>query len=321
MRIIQGLPQPELIAGLRPVVTIGNFDGVHQGHKALLGKVIRRAREIGGTSVAITFSPHPKAVIGHGAPPRITTEAQRNELMEALGLDVLVIIPFDRDFAALEADAFIDQVLYRGTGLVELVVGYDFRFGRGGLGHYDLLTEAGKRLGFRVDREGVTQIGGQVVSSSLIRKTIQEGDIEEVKLLLGREYFLDGTVVRGHSRGRDLGFPTANLALENEIVPPTGIYATWVEVEPGAAESTFKYGAANIGHNPTFGTNPLSVEVYLLDFDGDLYGRHLRLHFTRRLREERKFENVDALVEQMRLDVEQVRAIFRQERTPLERRS
>lgn len=320
MRIVRGLPRPELIDGPRPVVTIGNFDGVHQGHKALLNRAVKRAREISGTSVAITFDPHPKSVIGHGSPPLITTTAQKIDLVAELGIDVLIIIPFDRDFAAMDAAAFIQHVLYEGTGLVELVVGYDFRFGKGGVGHYDLLFEEGKRLGFQVDQEGVTQIGGQVISSSLIRKLLQAGDMEEVRLYLGRDYFIDGAVIRGQSRGKDLGFPTANLDPVNPIIPPGGIYATWVELDEGDADQCFYYGAANIGYNPTFGDNPLSVEVFLLDFDGDLYGKTLRLHFTKRLRDEVKFADVDELIAQMTRDVEDVRALFKRHKVPLERR-
>ncbi len=320
MRVVRGLPGPENIGGPRPVVTIGNFDGVHQGHKALLSRVVRRARDIDGTAVAITFDPHPKAVIGHGSPPLINTEAQKIELIAELGIDVLVVIPFDKAFASLEARDFVEQVLWKGTGLVELVVGYDFRFGKGGVGHYDLLFQEGRRLGFKVDQEGVTQIGGQVVSSSLIRKLLEQGDLEDVRLYLGREYFIDGRVVHGHSRGKDLGFPTANLDPVNEIIPPGGIYATWVEIEPGITDRTFYYGAANIGYNPTFGDNPLSVEVYLLDFDADLYDRSVRLNFTKRLRDELKFDSVDALVAQMQRDVAEVRTVFQREKVPLERR-
>lgn len=321
MLVIRDYPHPALISGPKPVVTIGNFDGVHQGHQALLSHVVRRARAIQGTPVAITFHPHPKAVIGRGAPPLITTEEQKIELIEALGITCLFIVPFDKRLASMEAAEFITEFLWKGTRLAQLVVGYDFRFGRGGLGHYDLLFEAGQRLGFEVAREGATQIAGKVVSSTLIREALAAGEIEEARLLLGREYFVDGDVVRGQGRGKRLGFPTANLVLRNEIIPPPGVYATWVEVFPRVAgERICAYAATSIGHNPTFGDNPLSFEAHLLDFSGDLYGCRMRVHFTKRLREEQKFDSVEALIRQMEADVAETRSLYEKEKLPLGRR-
>jgi riboflavin kinase/FMN adenylyltransferase len=297
------------------VVTIGNFDGVHQGHQALLSHVVRRARELNGTAVALTFDPHPKGVIGKGAPPLITTMEQRIELIERLGIDVLFIVPFNQKLAGLEAKEFIDTVLWEGCRLQELIVGYDFRFGKGGTGHYELLFEEGKRLGFSVLQEGATQIAGKVVSSTLVREALHAGDLDEANLLLGRDYFIDGGVVPGHSRGKTFGYPTANLKTVNEIVPAGGVYATWLNVG-----QDFYYGATNVGYNPTFGDNVLSVETFVLDFDGDLYGKPLRLHFTKRLRDELKFDSVEALKLQIDQDVADVRQLFRREGTPLERR-
>lgn len=297
------------------MVTIGNFDGVHQGHQALLSHVVRKAREIDGTAVALTFHPHPKGVIGAGAPPLITTLEQRIELIERADIDVLFIVPFDQQLAQHEASEFVSRILWDGTRLKELIVGYDFRFGRGGKGHYDLLFEEGKRLGFDVFQEGATQIAGRVVSSTLVREALLIGDLDEANLLLGRDYFIDGTVVSGHSRGKTFGYPTANLKSVNEIIPARGIYATWVNVG-----DDFFYGATNIGFNPTFGDTELSVETFLLDFEGDLYGKPLRLHFTKRLRDELKFESIEALTRQIDLDVADVRQLFRRGGTPLERR-
>lgn len=313
--VVRGLPKAEQLTGGRPVVTIGNFDGVHQGHRALLSHVVRRARATGAPAVAVTFTPHPKAVITGEAPPLITTEAQKLELMDRLGLDAVVVVPFTRELAQTEPREFVEQILWEGTHLSGLVVGYDFRFGKGGKGHYDLLFQEGLRLGFSVDQEGATQIAGQVVSSTAVREALRSGALDDANLFLGRDYFVDGMVVSGHKRGRAFGYPTANMRLENEIIPARGVYATWLQVD-----GKHFYGATNVGYNPTFGDTELAVETFVLDFDGDLYDRKLRLHFTRRLRDEIKFDGVAALKQQIDADVAEVRSIFQREATPLERR-
>jgi riboflavin kinase/FMN adenylyltransferase len=315
VKVVHGNPSPEHLAGRRPVVTIGNFDGVHQGHQALLSHVVRRAEQGSAPAVAMTFHPHPKGVIGRGAPELITTEAQKLELMERAGIDLVFVIPFSPELAALTAAEFIERILWQGTHLRDLVVGHDFRFGKGGEGHYDLLREEGAKLGFGVHQEGATQIAGLVVSSTAVRQALRAGNLGDVNLYLGRDYFIDGEVVGGHRRGRSFGYPTANLKTVNQIIPATGIYATWVTIE-----GTFYYGATNVGHNPTFGDETLSVETFLLDFDGDLYGKPMRLHFSKRLRDELKFDTIEALKIQIDLDVAAVRKYFLKERVPLERR-
>lgn len=313
--VVRGLPKAEQLTGGRPVVTIGNFDGVHQGHKALLSHVVRRARATGAPAVALTFTPHPKAVIAGAPPPLITTEAQKLELIDRLGIDAVVVVPFTRELAQTEPREFVEQILWEGTRLSGLVVGYDFRFGKGGKGHYDLLFQEGLRLGFSVDQEGATQIAGQIVSSTAVRDALKSGALDDANLFLGRDYFIDGTVVAGHQRGRTFGYPTANLKSENEIVPARGVYATWLQVD-----GRYYYGATNVGYNPTFGDTELNIETFVLDFDGDLYGRKLRLHFTRRLRDEVKFDSVAALKAHIDADVAAVRTLFQREATPLERR-
>lgn len=315
MIVVRGNPSPQHVAGGRPVVTIGNFDGVHQGHQALLAHVVRRARQAGAPAVALTFHPHPKAVIGKAPPELITTEAQKLELIERIGIDVVFVVPFTAGLSQYDAGEFVERILWQGTRLSDLVVGYDFRFGKGGAGHYDLLREEGAKLGFAVHQEGATQIAGEVVSSTAVRKALRAGSLDDVNLYLGRDYFIDGTVVGGHRRGRSFGYPTANLASENEIIPATGIYATWVTLG-----GKLFYGATNVGHNPTFGEEKLSVETYLLDWDGDLYGQRMRLHFSRRLRDELKFESIEALKAQIDRDVDGVRQFFHKDPTPLERR-
>lgn len=313
--VVRGLPKAEQLGAERPVVTIGNFDGVHQGHQALLSHVVRRARAAGAPAVALTFAPHPKAVIQGAPPPLITTEEQKLELIARLGLDAVVVVPFTRELSQMEPREFVDRVLWDGTHLRGLVVGYDFRFGKGGRGHYALLFDEGVRLGFSVDQEGATQIAGQVVSSTAVRDALRAGALDDANLFLGRDYFIEGEVVSGHKRGRTFGYPTANLKTVNEIVPAGGVYATWLQVD-----GKYYYGATNIGTNPTFGDGVLAVETFVLDFDGDLYDRKIRLHFTRRLRDELKFDGVAALKAQIDADVAEVRRIFEREGTPLARR-
>lgn len=315
MKVVRGVPSPKHIEGGRPVVTIGNFDGVHQGHLALLSHVVRRARQTEVPAVALTFHPHPKGVIGKGAPALITTEEQKLELIERTGIDVVFVVPFTQELSQYGPDVFVERILWQGTHLRDLVVGHDFRFGKGGAGHYDLLREEGAKLGFAVHQEGATQIAGQIVSSTVVREALHAGNLDDVNLFLGRDYFIDGIVVGGHQRGKSFGYPTANLKSENEIIPATGIYATWV-----SWEGQFYYGATSVGHNPTFGDEALSVETFLLDFDGDLYGKPMRLHFSRRLRDEMKFDSVAALKAQIDADVAAVRRHFQKDRTPLERR-
>jgi len=284
----------------RTVVTIGNFDGVHLGHRAILGRVQQRARELEAQAVAVTFDPHPLKVLRPGMHlPLLTTPAQKLKLLNASGLEAVVVLPFTREFAALPARDFVLRYFCDGLKVREVVVGHDYCFGRNREGNIDLLRELGRTHGFTVQVVWAVEVDGAVVSSSLIRAMLKLGRVAEAAHLLGRSYGVVGRVIQGKGRGAKLlGVPTANLRPENELLPATGIYA--VRVRRGAETWL---GAANIGTCPTFENGEFSLEVHLLDFAGDLYGDTLEVEFMARLREERKFPSLEALSAQIHADI------------------
>lgn len=284
----------------RTVVTIGNFDGVHLGHRAILGRVRERARELEAQAVAVTFDPHPLKVLRPEMHlPLLTTPAQKLKLLNASGLEAVVVLPFTREFAALPARDFVLRYFCEGLKVREVVVGHDYCFGRNREGNIDLLTELGRTHGFTVQVVWAVEVDGAVVSSSLIRAMLKLGRVAEAAHLLGRSYGVLGRVIQGKGRGAKLlGVPTANLRPENELLPATGIYA--VRVRRGAEAWL---GAANIGTCPTFENGEFSLEVHLLDFAGDLYGDTLEVEFAARLREERKFPSLEALTAQIHADI------------------
>ena len=288
----------------RTVVTIGNFDGVHLGHRAILGRVQQRARELEAQAVAVTFDPHPLKVLRPEMHlPLLTTPAQKLELLNASGLEAVVVLPFTREFAALPARDFIMQYFCERLKVREVVVGHDYCFGRNREGNIDLLTELGRTHGFTVQVVWAVEVDGAVVSSSLIRAMLKLGRVEEAAHLLGRSYGVVGRVIQGKGRGAKLlGVPTANIRPENELLPAMGIYAVRVRL---GAETWL--GAANIGTCPTFENGEFSLEVHLLDFAGDLYGNTLEVEFMARLREERKFPSLEALTAQIHADIAAVR--------------
>ena len=303
VKVYYGLP-PGVATFSRTVVTIGNFDGVHLGHRAILARVLQRARELAGQAVAITFNPHPLKVLRPEMNlPLLTTSDQKLALLAASGLDGVVVLPFTHELAALSARDFIKQYFCERLQVREVVVGHDYRFGRGREGDIDLLTEMGKIHSFTVQVVWAVEAEGAVVSSSLIRALLRLGKVAEAARLLGRPYAVGGRVVRGKGRGAKLlGVPTANLRPDNELLPASGIYA--VRVRRGA--ETFP-GVANIGTCPTFDNQELSLEVHLLEFQGDLYGENLEVQFVGRLREERRFPSLEALAAQIRADIDQAR--------------
>jgi riboflavin kinase / FMN adenylyltransferase len=273
-------------------VAVGEFDGVHLGHRAV----------IAGNDTVLTFEPHPLAIVRPEAAPRLLTSLDaKAELIAALGVQELVVIPFDERFAAQTPGEFIDQILVSGLCATHVSVGENFRFGHRAAGDTDLLA-ADSRFSTRVVK--LVEVDGEIVSSSHIRALVSAGDVENAARFLGSPFQIRGEVVRGDQRGRLLGFPTANIVPDEELVyPGHGIYAARAD---GAC------AAVSIGVRPTFGTGrAVLVEAYLLDRDEDLYGRVLRLDFVARLRGERRFETVEALVEQMRMDVEETRALCR----------
>jgi riboflavin kinase / FMN adenylyltransferase len=290
-----------------PVLTIGNFDGVHRGHQALFRKSREWAEKLGGETVVITFHPHPLQVLAPGEGPLFITSHERKlELIALCGVDVAVVVPFNREFAQMSAGDFVKTLLVGRIGPKAIIVGEDYRFGCNREGDTEFLQRMGDKYGFTVETVSGVQMDGTVVSSTLIRQFIQEGDLREASRLLGRPYEIVGTVVPGHQRGgRLLGFPTANISLSGQAPPKPGVYVVRVEV----GERTYG-GAANIGFNPTFGGTELSVEVFLFDFDDNLYEKIIRVHFIERLRDEKRFSGPDELALQIRKDVERARIIL-----------
>lgn len=294
------------------MVTIGVYDGVHLGHQALIGRVRRMAQELGAASAVVTFDRHPATVVRPDSAPRLLTGLeQRLELLAAQGVDYALVLGFDERRAAESAQDFVREVLVDCLGARAVVVGHDFHFGHRRGGNVALLQEMGADLGF--DVLGINLVGdapaSAAVSSTRIRQAVASGDVVEAARLLGRPYEVRGVVVRGDARGRDLGFPTANVAVADEILlPADGIYAGWYE-RPG---SRVHAAAISVGRRPTFHPDARRsvLEAYLIDFDGDLYGDPARVRFTARVREEVKFDSVEALVGQMERDVDAARTLL-----------
>jgi riboflavin kinase/FMN adenylyltransferase len=290
-----------------PVVTVGNFDGVHRGHQALIAAAVEWARSEGGTVVVLTFDPHPVRVLSPlQAPAALTTLDQKEELLSELGVDRVAVLPFTGATAALSPEAFARQVLFGALGARLVVVGESFRFGHRRAGDAATLRLLGGALGFSVRALPPVLLAGSPVSSSRVREAVLRGDVAKATALLGRAYFVDGTVVRGDGRGRSLGIPTANLSLENEILPGLGVYAARCRVPAGA----WLPAVVNVGERPTFGGGEARVEAHVIDFAADLYGARLRLALHARLRGERRFAGPDALAAQIRTDIARARALF-----------
>ncbi len=292
------------------VVTTGNFDGVHLGHQALFHEVIEEADAIEGTSVAITFEPHPIRVLKqNGHPPLITLLNQKTELIESTGVDVLIVISFSKEFAALSAQEFVADILVRKIGMQAIVVGSDYSFGRNREGNLDLLKEMALKIGFKVILTDWIQgpnANTNRISSTRVRELVMAGDMDRTRKHLGRYYQIRGRVATGRNRGgRLLGFPTANINLHDELSPKTGVYAVTVECQ----ENHFK-GVANIGYSPTFDDHIFTVEVHILDFEQEIYGEDIRVNFIHRLRAEEKFSGIDALSDQINKDILHAREIL-----------
>jgi riboflavin kinase/FMN adenylyltransferase len=309
MELIEGIDK---IAAPLPnaVVTIGNFDGVHLGHQALFRKVIEKARLLNGRAIAITFEPHPVRVLKqNGLPPLITIYERKVELIAGMGLDVLICIQFTPEFAALSPESFVVDLLVRRIGMKAIVVGEDYTFGKNRGGDLGLLQAYARQFDFEVITVGEIQTLNSIaerISSTKIRDLIMEGEVDMARRLLGRSYQIRGAVVTGRNRGRrQLGFPTANIRMENELCPKTGIYAVMVKY------GDISYpGVANIGYSPTYNDRQFTIEVHLMDFSGDLYGKHLRVNFVKRLRDEKRFGNPAELSAQIRKDVMKARKIL-----------
>jgi riboflavin kinase/FMN adenylyltransferase len=288
------------------VATIGNFDGVHLGHREIFRRVREEALQSGAASVVITFDPHPLRVIPSSRSIKlISTLQEKITLIGASGVDYLVIIPFDAAVAAILPREFVEQVLVGTLGVRRLVVGHDYAFGRNRAGDVGLLRSLGAEFDFVVEELAPIASNGVIYSSSLIRSMVRSGAVAEVVRYLGRHYSLSGTVMHGSGRGESLGFPTANIRTDKELLPAQGVYAVKVRLGTDLLD-----GACNVGDNPTFGPGPTGIEVHLIDTDRDLYGQELRLYFIDRIRNEQRFASVEDLVAAITQDVQRCRELL-----------
>lgn len=302
MRVVRGGDAPQTPTA----VTIGNFYCVHRGHKLLIRKVKKHAQELGALATVVTFEPHPQKVLRGIGPPGLVTPEGKLALLEAAGVDQVVILDFTPELSRVEPEEFIERILVKELGVKAIVVGSDFRFGRYARGDVTMLKSFGRRLGFIFEPARMAEADGQTISSTAIRHALTEGDVRWAAKALGRPYRLPGKVVHGAGRGKGLGFPTANLNPPAEVcVPGAGIYAGYT-IDAGRKRPS----AISVGTNPTFGQNPLSVESYVIDFEGDLYDHDVEFEFTARLRDHVAFPSPEALNEAIANDVEEARRIL-----------
>jgi len=298
-----------------PVVALGNFDGIHLGHQCIFQRTKREASKVGGESIAFTFEPHPlKVLYADDCPPLITPFKKKMMLIESLGLDVVICAAFTKEFSAMPAREFVKSILVDRIGTQRIIVGYNYSFGQGRRGGVEDLKNYAQEFGFQVTVVSPVRVGNQTVSSSTIRTLIQNGEMAEAAGLLGRHFMVIGKVIWGTARGRLLGVPTANVEILNELYPKNGVYAVDVQIE----KKTYP-GVANVGVNPTFGGDRFSVEVHIFDFDRSIYGEEIQVTFIERIRGETAFETPDALVKQIRRDMDHARQILKSVECPWEK--
>src|SRR3954467_3945929 len=292
---------------VHPVLALGNFDGLHRGHLKIIERVKRGAIEHGGTPMAMTFDPHPPRVVRPDkAPPLLMTKTQRLEALHRAGIMCVAVVRFTPELSQWDPETFVRTVLVDWLRVSEVWVGANFLFGQGRSGNFSTLRTLGTHYGFRADKIDPVRYKDFVVSSTRIRRLVSEGRVDEAGALLGHQYFLDGKVIAGDRRGRTLGFPTANLCTENELLPPHGVYATTTTIDGMVRPSV-----TNIGVRPTVdASGKTTVETHVFDFDRDLYDSNLRVGFVQRLRDERAFESVDALTTQIAADCGRARGLF-----------
>ncbi len=296
---------PELKSLLNPlVIAAGVFDGVHLGHQTLIRRALEDARSYGASCVVLTFDPHPAQFLRPSrAPHLLTSTSHKIRLLQDLGIQYFLILPFNAELAGLSAHRFVELLVQNAPSLCEICVGYNWNFGKGRKGNVDLLRQLGPELGFQVIEIGMVEMEGEAISSTRIRHAIQRGDLSSAAKYLGREYTILGTVATGEARGRFIGFPTANLAAHNELFPPNGVYAVHVLLE-----GKVHRGVANIGIRPTVSSSTQRLlEVHLLDFSADIYGKDLEVRFESYLRAEIKFPDIQALRIQIEKDILRVR--------------
>lgn len=295
---------------LKTVLTVGTFDGVHAGHKVLVNRVIDLAEEEGSRSVIVTFDPHPRDIINPGKAgiKLLSSLDERSELLADLGVDEMVVIPFDRDFSLLSSEEFVRDIIWKKIGVSSFVIGYDHQFGRNREGTIETVQELGRELGFKTHVVSKQEVGDKTVSSTAIRHAIHDdGNMELAASLLGKHYILNGTVVHGDKRGKKIGFPTANVKPQNEkkVIPKKGVYAVWVRYE-----ESYYQGMMNIGERPTFDGDSMTLEVHILDFDLDIYGKDVQLQFVKRIRDEHEFNGLKELKDQLNKDKKTVQSVL-----------
>ena len=291
-----------------PVVTLGNFDGIHLGHQAILTRVVQEARARQGTSLVVTFHPHPLAVLRPGRPfSLILSLREKLRILSSLGVQGVLLQHFTVPFSHLTPEEFVQRYLVEAVGAEKIVVGHNVSFGRNRAGRAETLERLGRVYGFAVETVGPVSVAGREVSSTAVRSLLSAGEMREVTRLLGRLYTVSGRVEKGFQRGRGLGFPTANLRPRADVLLPNGVYAVVVSI--GEREIP---GVANVGVNPTFGENKRTIEAHLFDFSADLYGQRLCVGFVEHLRGERKFPSVQELVRQIQEDASRARALLSQ---------
>lgn len=290
------------------VLTLGVFDGLHLGHQRIMQTVVERAKTIGAVPTAITFDPHPRAVLHpESAPPMLQTLDQRLANLQVLGIEQAIVIPFTHEFAAQPAEGFLSEIIHDRLQAKEVYLGKGFAFGKDRGGNIELLRSMSEKLGFTADEIDEVQLRGLRISSSRIRKLLAEGRVNLARRMLGRPYGVEGVIIRGNRRGHTIGFPTANLKPHNRVIPRYGVYATATLID-----GTWRRSITNIGVRPTFESDAdPSIESYVFDFDGDLYGAVLRVRFLHRIRDERKFNGIDELKAQIEKDTRRARNYFR----------
>lgn len=304
MQVLRGIPER---AAQPSVLTIGNFDGVHRGHQALLEMLVRKAHAMQAAATVLTFEPHPREYFApQDAPARLASLRDKLLLLSQNGVDRVHVCRFDARLAALHADRFIEDVLVRGLGVRHLIIGDDFRFGARRQGDFALLQREGARLGYGVEAMPTLADGGVRVSSSAVREALSDGRLDDAAALLGRPYSIAGRVISGRRIGRSIGYPTANIPLRFRKPALAGVFAVSVE---GLGSQRIA-GVANLGSRPTVGGDRPNLEVHLLDWQGDCYGAHLRVHFLHKLRDEARYDSLDALTRQIRRDEDAARAWF-----------
>lgn len=289
------------------VATIGNFDGLHKGHQELLNHTIKMARSLGLPSVLITFEPHPQEFFrSAAAAPRLTRLREKLEYLQTSDIDQVLILHFNAKLAGLSAEDFVQRVLVQGLGVRHLIIGDDFHFGKDRKGDFSFLQQQGEKYNFTVSSTPTKQYQDRRISSQWVREVLHQGDLELAEKLLGHPYMLTGKVAHGNKKGRELGFPTANIHLFRHVAPLSGVFAVKIH----GINNRIYYGAANIGNRPTISGGRVILEIHIFDLNESIYGKQLQVEFVKKLRDEKRYDNLEALIEQIAKDVEKAKQVF-----------